>query len=57
MLFAFLLIVPFQARFPDLTTFQRSLYLVVLVLVALSTAFALGPVDFDDDTENQLQTP
>ena len=43
-LFAFLLIVPFQARFPDLTTFQRSLYLVVLVLVALSTAFALGPV-------------
>lgn len=43
-LFAFLLIVPFQARFPDLSEFQRDLYLIVLVLVALSTAFALGPV-------------
>lgn len=43
-LFAFLLVVPFQARFPELTAPQRTLYLIVLFLVALSTTLALGPV-------------
>ncbi|RFA09531.1 sodium:proton antiporter [Subtercola boreus] len=40
----FLLTLPFQARFPMLTTFQSTLYLCLVVGAALATALALAPV-------------
>ena len=42
-LFAFLLAVPFQQRFADVTTFQRHTYFVVLLLSAAATAFLIAP--------------
>lgn len=43
-LFGFLLSLAFQARFGDLNTFQRELYLVTLVASALAVVFFTGPV-------------
>ncbi len=40
----FLLTLPFQQRFSDLTTNQERFYLVLVVLAALVTAAVLGPV-------------
>jgi hypothetical protein len=40
----FLLTLPFQQRFSDLSTGQERLYLVLVVLAALVTAAVLGPV-------------
>ena len=37
-LFAFLLAVPFQQNFTEVTDFQKSVYFVTLLLTALSTA-------------------
>lgn len=45
-LFAFLLVLPFQARFTDLTSFDRHLYAVVMVTVVLTTVALLSPVAF-----------
>ena len=45
-LFAFLLTLPFTNRFPELSTFQRDVYLVALLLTAASTALFIGPVSF-----------
>jgi hypothetical protein len=42
-LFAFLLTVPFSARFEKLTTFQLDTYYVTLVATALSTACLIAP--------------
>jgi hypothetical protein len=42
-LFAFLLAVPFQQRFADVTTFQQKTYFVVLLLSAAATAFLIAP--------------
>lgn len=42
-LFAFLLVLPFQARFPETTSFQEKLYLVTLLCVALSTFLLIAP--------------
>jgi hypothetical protein len=42
-LFGFLLTVPFAARFEDITAFQRDLFYVTLVLVALSTTCLIAP--------------
>jgi hypothetical protein len=42
-LFAFLLVVPFNARFVDLTAHQRSLYLVTLMLAAAASALLIAP--------------
>ena len=42
-LFAFLLAVPFQARFADATTFQRDVYFVTLVLSALASILLIAP--------------
>ena len=42
-LFAFLLAVPFQARFADATTFQRDAYFVTLVLSALASVLLIAP--------------
>src|SRR5947199_7899886 len=42
-LFAFLLTVPFQQRFQQATTFQKDVYLVTLLLTALTSALFIGP--------------
>lgn len=42
-LFAFLLIVPFNDRFSDATTFQRDLYLGTLICTALASALLIAP--------------
>jgi hypothetical protein len=42
-LFAFLLTVPFSARFEDLTAFQRDVYYLTLIATALSAACLIAP--------------
>ena len=42
-LFAFLLAVPFQARFADASTFQRDVYFATLVLSALASVLLIAP--------------
>jgi hypothetical protein len=42
-LFAFLLVVPFNQRFADITSFQRTLYLVTLLLATAATACLIAP--------------
>jgi hypothetical protein len=42
-LFAFLLVVPFNARFSELTTSQRTFYLVALLCSALASALLIAP--------------
>ena len=42
-LFAFLLAVPFQQRFTEITQFQKWLYFAVLILTALSAALLISP--------------
>src|SRR5262245_16699205 len=45
-LFAFLLGLAFTPRFPDLTRAQQAVYLVTLVLSAVSAALLIGPVGY-----------
>jgi len=45
-LFAFLLAVPFQQRFDEVTDFQRSVYFATLVLTAASTFLLIAPTAF-----------
>jgi L-cystine uptake protein TcyP (sodium:dicarboxylate symporter family) len=40
----FLLTLPFQPRFADLTEYQRDLYLVIVVLSTATTGLAIAPV-------------
>ncbi len=42
-LFAFLLVLPFQSRFPDVTGFQEKLYIVTLLCVAVATILMIAP--------------
>jgi hypothetical protein len=42
-LFAFLLVVPFNQGWADVTSFQRTLYLVTLLLTAASTICLIAP--------------
>jgi hypothetical protein len=42
-LFAFLLIVPFNTGFDDATTFQRDVYLGTLICTALASALLIAP--------------
>jgi Family of unknown function (DUF6328) len=42
-LFAFLLAVPFQARFVDATDFQRGVYFATLTLSALTSVLFIAP--------------
>jgi hypothetical protein len=42
-LFAFLLVVPFNARFGELTATQRDIYLVALLCSALASALLIAP--------------
>jgi hypothetical protein len=43
-IFAFLLILPFQTGFADVTRLQRGVYFATLLLTALATACLLAPV-------------
>jgi Family of unknown function (DUF6328) len=45
-LFAFLLTIAFQQRFPQVTDFQRTVYVTTLLLVAGATALLIAPVSF-----------
>jgi hypothetical protein len=42
-LFAFLLTVPFAARFADVTSFQKTMYFVALLTTAASAVFLIAP--------------
>ena len=42
-LFAFLLVVPFNPGFADVTPFQEKLYIVTLLLAAAASAFLIAP--------------
>src|SRR3954468_8871569 len=42
-LFAFLLVVPFNQRFPDISNFQRTLYFITLLLATAATACLIAP--------------
>ena len=42
-LFAFLLVVPFNQRFPDITGFQRTIYFITLLLATAATACLIAP--------------
>ncbi len=42
-LFAFLLVVPFNQRFPDITSFQRTTYFVTLLLATAASACLIAP--------------
>ena len=42
-LFAFLLVVPFQQRFETVTEFQKDVYFVTLLLAAAATALLIAP--------------
>lgn len=43
MLFGFLLAVPFQQNFTEVTEFQKSVYFVTLILTAISAALFIAP--------------
>jgi hypothetical protein len=43
LLFAFLLTVPFAARFEDVTSFQKTMYFVALLTTAASAVFMIAP--------------
>jgi hypothetical protein len=45
-LFAFLLALAFAARFPEITEFQKWLYVLTLLATALASALLIGPVPF-----------
>jgi cation transport ATPase len=45
-LFAFLLAVPFNQRFGETTTFQRDVYLIVLLCAAIAAAFFIAPTAY-----------
>jgi amino acid permease len=45
-LFAFLLTLPFSARFTETTQFQRDVYIVALLGAAFATAMIISPVAF-----------
>ena len=42
-LFAFLLVVPFNQRFADITSFQQTVYFVTLLLATGASAFLIAP--------------
>ena len=61
-LFAFLLTVPFQQRFRQVTSFDETIYLVTLLSTAVATALLLAPsalhrIEFrQDDKEHIVNT-
>jgi hypothetical protein len=58
-LFGFLLVVPFSARWAEVTAFQRDLYFACLLCSAAATAFLIAPsaihrLDFDRGDKPQI---
>jgi predicted neutral ceramidase superfamily lipid hydrolase len=58
-LFAFLLMVPFNQRFGKATEFEESMYLVTLLLTALATALLIAPsayhrIEFRADDKHHI---
>ena len=58
-LFAFLLVVPFNQRFPDITGFQRTIYFVTLLLATAATACLIAPtahhrIEFRADDKERI---
>jgi hypothetical protein len=58
-LFAFLLVVPFQQRFADITSFQRTTYFVTLLLATAASACLIAPtahhrIEFRADHKKQI---
>jgi hypothetical protein len=45
-LFAFLLTLPFSSGFPNVTAFQKDVYVVALISAAFATAMIISPVAF-----------
>jgi hypothetical protein len=56
-LFAFLLGLAFTPRFPELTTTQQGIYLVTLVLSAISAALLIAPVGYHRTVFRQRLRP
>lgn len=56
-LFAFLLTMPFQARFTTLDTFQLVTYVLTLLLCAAATALLIAPVAYHRATFAQGRKP
>jgi hypothetical protein len=56
-LFGFLLTVPFQQRFAEVTPFQKDVYFVTLLVTAASAAFLMGPSAFHRLTFRHGQKP
>jgi putative flippase GtrA len=54
-LFGFLLAVPFQSNFEEVTSFQKSVYFITLVLTAISTALFIAPSAFHRFTFRRQQ--
>lgn len=54
-LFAFLLAVPFQQRFGEVTNFQRSVYYATLVFTAISSLLLIAPSAFHRLTFHRQQ--
>jgi hypothetical protein len=56
-LFGFLLTVPFQQRFNEVTSFQKDVYFATLLVTAASAAFLMGPSAFHRLTFRHGQKP
>lgn len=56
-LFGFLLTVPFQQRFQDVTSFQRVVYLGSLIAAAVATAFFIAPSAYHRMTFQRHERP
>lgn len=54
-LFAFLLAVPFQQGFKDITAFQEKAYFVTLLLTAISAALLISPTSYHRMTFRRQQ--
>lgn len=54
-LFAFLLAVPFQQNFKDITAFQQDVYFATLLLTAISAALLISPTAYHRMTFRQQQ--
>ena len=58
-LFAFLLVVPFNQRFAQVSQFEETTYLVVLLLTAVASAFLIAPsayhrIEFRQDDKKHI---
>jgi membrane-bound acyltransferase YfiQ involved in biofilm formation len=56
-LFGFLLTVPFQQRFRDVTQFQETVYFATLIAAAVATAFLIAPSAYHRVTFEAQEKP